>query len=636
MAKTIGIDLGTTNSCVCHINGDERIVIPNAEGGRTTPSVVALTENGQRLVGELAKRQGETNAENTVYAVKRLIGRRFEEEDVRRVQETSPFEVVESSNGDAWVTLRGEDYSPAEISSFILRELKGQAEEFLGEEITDAVITVPAYFNDAQRQATKDAGRIAGLNVLRIVNEPTAAALAYGLGAGDAAHQRVAVYDLGGGTFDVSLLELADGVFSVLSTSGDTFLGGEDFDYRIIDWLAEGFAEEHGVDLRTNRMALQRLKEEAERAKRELSSTEETDISLPFVHADETGPKHLEASLTRAEYEEMVTDLVDRTIEPCKAAISDAGLSTADIDVVLLVGGMTRTPLVRQRVAEFFDAEPDASVNPDEVVAMGAAVQSSIVRGELTDVLLLDVTPLTMGIQTAGGVFTPLIPRNTTIPCSYTETFTTARDNQTMVRVHVLQGERKMAADNKSLAKFEMHGLPPAPRGVPEIEVTFNIDENGIVQVSAKDMGSGQEQSVRVVADGGLGVRRHRAHDRGGRGQRRARPGQRRAGRAAQPGAGAALLHGALAQRLRGDAARGRARGDGPGRGHDQGAHRGRHARGAGHDHRQPRARRLPHRRGHVLVDERRAASRRSRPEAEAEPAAAEPAEAEQAAAVAG
>jgi len=505
MGKTIGIDLGTTNSCVCFIEGDDRVVIPNSEGARTTPSVVALTENGQRLVGHLAKRQGETNAENTVYAVKRLIGRRFDEADVKRVIESSPFEVVASPKGDAWVHLRGKDYSPSEISSFILRELKSQAEDYLGEDVEDVVITVPAYFNDAQRQATKDAGRIAGLNVLRIVNEPTAAALAYGLDLADKSqHLRVAVYDLGGGTFDVSILELADGVFSVMSTSGDTFLGGEDFDYRIIDLLASQFKEEHGVDLRENKMALQRLKEEAERAKCELSSREDTSISLPFIHADATGPKHLEASITRAQYEEMISDLVDRTLAPCQTALDDAGLSKEEVDVVLLVGGMTRTPVVRSEVSAFFGKEPDTSVNPDEVVAMGAAVQSSIVRGELQEVLLLDVTPLTLGIETAGGVFTPLIPRNTTIPCSYMETFTTARDNQEMVRVHVLQGERQMVAGNKSLAKFEMHGIPPAPRGVPEIQVTFNIDENGIVSVSAKDIGTGIEQTVRVVASGGL------------------------------------------------------------------------------------------------------------------------------------
>ncbi len=507
MGKTIGIDLGTTNSCVCFIDGDERVVVPNSEGGRTTPSVVAFTENGQRLVGQLAKRQAETNAQNTVYAVKRLIGRRFEEEDVKRVIEQAPYTVVASPKGDAWVEIDGKAYSPAEVSSFILRELRSTAEDFLGEEVTDAVITVPAYFNDAQRQATRDAGRIAGLHVLRIVNEPTAAALAYGLGKGDLGDQKVVVYDLGGGTFDVSILELADGVFSVLSTSGDTFLGGEDFDYRIIDWLCESFEAEHGVDLRSNKMALQRLKEVAEGAKCELSSKEETDISLPFIHADATGPKHLEAKLTRSQYEDMVADLVQRTLEPCKQALEDAGIMRADIDVVLLVGGMTRMPRVRAAVTDYFGKAPDMSVNPDEVVAMGAAVQSSIVRGELTDVLLLDVTPLTLGLETAGGVFTPLIQRNTTIPCNYTDIFTTAQDNQPMVRIHVLQGERRMAAANKSLAKFELTGIPPAPRGVPEIEVTFNIDENGLVEILAKDKGTGIKHEVRIVADGGLSDR---------------------------------------------------------------------------------------------------------------------------------
>lgn len=503
MSKTIGIDLGTTNSCVCIIQGDERIVIPNSDGGRTTPSVVALTDNGQRLVGNLARRQAETNAENTIFAVKRLMGRRFEEEDVQQVARSVPYKLVESPKGDAWVHMREKDYSPSEVSSFILRELKSYAEDYLGEEISDAVITVPAYFNDAQRQATKDAGRIAGLNVMRIVNEPTAAALAYGLTQGGN-DQKVVVYDLGGGTFDISILELADGVFSVLSTSGDTFLGGEDFDYRIIDFLADGFQNEHGVDLRENKMALQRLKEEAERAKCELSSTESTDVSLPFIHADQNGPKHLEATLTRAEFEGMVQDLVDRTMGPCQKALDDAGLDKSDIDTILLVGGQTRMPKIREAVQAFFNKAPDTSVNPDEVVALGAAVQGSIVRGELTDVLLLDVTPLTLGIETAGGVFTPLIPRNTTIPCSATEEFTTARDNQSMVRVHVLQGERPLASDNKSLAKFELHGIPAAPRGVPQIQVTFNIDENGIVSCAAKDLGTGIEQNVRVVADGGL------------------------------------------------------------------------------------------------------------------------------------
>jgi molecular chaperone DnaK len=505
MSKTIGIDLGTTNSCVCLIQGDERIVIPNAEGGRTTPSVVAFTESGQRLVGQLAKRQAETNAENTIYAVKRLIGRRFEDAESQRVVASAPYKVVSSPKGDAWVRVRGKDYSPAEVSSFILRELKKVAEEFLGEEVHDAVITVPAYFNDAQRQATRDAGRIAGLNVTRIINEPTAAALAYGLGQGaTAGRQTVAVYDLGGGTFDVSILELADGVFSVLSTHGDTFLGGEDFDYRILDWLVAQFKAQHGVDLRANKMALQRMKEESERAKCELSSKDTTEINLPFIYADATGPKHLEAKLTRAQYEAMVADLVEKTIEPCQAALKDAGLTRDAVDVVLLVGGMTRMPLVRKKVAEFFGKTPDTSVNPDEVVALGAAVQASIARGELTDVLLLDVTPLTLGIETAGGTFTPLIPRNTTIPCEASEIFTTAVDNQPMVRVHVLQGERPLARDNKSLAKFELHGIPPAPRGMPQIQVSFNINENGLVEVTAKDLGTNKTHQVRVVADGGL------------------------------------------------------------------------------------------------------------------------------------
>ncbi|MEZ4459773.1 MAG: molecular chaperone DnaK [bacterium] len=507
MGKTIGIDLGTTNSCVCFIDGNERVIIPNAEGGRTTPSVVAFTEDGQRLVGALARRQAETNAENTIFSVKRLMGRRFDDAMVSRVRESVPYVLSESDSGDTWVRVRGKEYSPPEISSFILRELKQQAEDFLGEEVSDAIITVPAYFNDAQRQATRDAGRIAGLNVLRIINEPTAAALAYGLGSGQKASDaavRVAVYDLGGGTFDISILELADGVYSVLSTSGDTFLGGEDFDYKIIDWLVEGFLAETGADLRSDRMAMQRLKEEAERAKMELSSLEQTTINLPFIFADATGPKHIERTLTRAEFEQMTAELVKRTLEPCGKALREAGLQKKDIAAVILVGGMTRMPLVRSQVATYFQKEPDKSVNPDEVVAVGAAIQGGIVRGELTDVLLLDVTPLTLGIETMGGVFTPLIPANTTIPCTYNEVFSTTIDNQAMVRIHVLQGERAMADENKSLALFELHGIPPAPRGLPKIDVTFKIDENGMVSVTARDLGTGRQQSINVVADGGL------------------------------------------------------------------------------------------------------------------------------------
>jgi molecular chaperone DnaK len=506
MGRTIGIDLGTTNSCVSVMENDETLVIPNAEGSRTTPSIVAFTEEGERLVGEVAKRQAETNAEHTITAVKRLIGQRYEDEEVQKARENVAYEIAPSDDGDAWVKAREEKFSPPEISSFILREMRQVAEEYLEEEVTDCVITVPAYFDDTQRQATKNAGKIAGLNVLRIVNEPTAAALAYGLGRkGDQAGNRnVAVYDLGGGTFDISILELAEGVFSVLSTAGDTFLGGEDFDNQIVEWLVDNFKQEHGVDLREEKVAVQRLKEEAERAKCELSSTREVEINLPFIHSTDDGPMHIETTLTREQYEELVDELVEQTTNPCRQALEDAELATDDIDEVLLVGGMTRTPIINRKVTEFFDREPDASVNPDEVVAVGAAIQGGIARGEVTDVLLLDVTPLTLGIETKGGKFTPLIPRNTTIPCSHTETFTTARDNQEMVRVHVAQGERSMIEHNKSLATFELTGIPPAPRGVPEIDVTFQIDENGMVNVTAKDQASGKEKSINVIADGGL------------------------------------------------------------------------------------------------------------------------------------
>jgi molecular chaperone DnaK len=505
MSKVIGIDLGTTNSCVAVMEGGEPVVIPNSEGARTTPSMVAFTESAERLVGQIAKRQAVTNPEATVFASKRLMGRRFDSPEAKKAIGISPFRVVAASNGDAWIEIRNKQYSPPEVASIVLAKMKQTAEDYLGEPVTEAVVTVPAYFNDAQRQATKDAGRIAGLNVLRIINEPTAAALAYGLDKNkDGKGEKIAVYDLGGGTFDISILELNAGVFEVKSTNGDTFLGGEDFDQRIIDWLAQKFQESNNLDLRKDRMALQRLKEAAERAKHELSSATETEINLPFITADATGPKHLTETLDRVTLEKLVKDLIDRTIEPCKMALKDAQLTTNQINQVLLVGGMTRMPAVQAKVKEFFTREPHKGINPDEVVAIGAGIQGGVLKGEVKDVLLLDVTPLSLGVETAGGVFTKIIDKNTTIPCKKGQVFSTAVDNQPLVSVHVLQGEREMAADNKTLARFELVGIPPAPRGVPQIEVSFDIDANGIVHVGAKDLGTGKVQQVRVVSNSGL------------------------------------------------------------------------------------------------------------------------------------
>ena len=504
MGKVIGIDLGTTNSCVAVLEGGDPVVIPNSEGSRTTPSMVAFTDGGERLVGQIAKRQAITNPEATIYGVKRLIGRKFDTAEVQRSLGLLPYTVLPAENGDAWVEVRGKRMAPAEISAQVLSRMKQTAEDYLGEQVTDAVITVPAYFDDAQRQATKDAGRVAGLNVLRIINEPTAAALAYGLDKQSAKTERIAVYDLGGGTFDISILELNQGVFEVKATNGDTFLGGEDFDQKIIDWLAERFFAAHGIDLRKDRMALQRLKEAAERAKHELSSAHETEINLPFITADASGPKHLTDVLDRDTLEELCADLVERTLEPCRLALADAGITARQIDQVILVGGMTRMPRVQEKVREFFGREPHKGVNPDEVVAVGAAVQGAVLTGEVKDVLLLDVTPLSLGVETAGGVFTKIIEKNTTIPARKGQVFSTAQDNQPIVSVHVLQGEREMAADNKTLARFELVGIPPAPRGVPQIEVTFDIDANGIVHVSAKDLGTGKQQSIRILASSGL------------------------------------------------------------------------------------------------------------------------------------
>ena len=502
MGKIIGIDLGTTNSCVAIMEGGAPVVIANSEGARTTPSVVAVNEAGERLVGQIAKRQGVTNPKNTIFAVKRLIGRKFESGEVQKATKVLPYEITKAANGDAWVKLRGEPKSPQEISAFVLMKMKQTAEDYLGEKVTDAVITVPAYFDDAQRQATKDAGRIAGLNVQRIINEPTAAALAYGLDK--KSEKTIAVFDLGGGTFDISILELGDGVFEVKSTNGDTFLGGEDFDLKLVEYLADEFKKSQGIDLRKDTLALQRLKEAAENAKHELSTAMEVDVNLPYITADSSGAKHLQLKISRAKLESICADLLARLVEPCKTALKDAGLSPDKIGEVILVGGMTRMPAVQQKVRDIFGKEPSKSVNPDEAVAIGAAVQAGVLKGDVKDVLLLDVTPLSLGIETFGGVLTKLIEKNTTIPTRKSQVFSTASDNQPAVSIHVLQGEREMATNNKTLGRFELVGIPPAPRGLPQVEVTFDIDGNGIVHVSAKDLGTGKEQSIKITASSGL------------------------------------------------------------------------------------------------------------------------------------
>ena len=502
MAKVIGIDLGTTNSCVAIMEGGDPNVLANAEGTRTTPSVAAVSESGERLVGQIAKRQAITNPENTIFAVKRLIGRRHDDAMVQKAIKVLPYKIVNSDNGDAWVEIRGKQYSPAEISAFILQKMRQTAEDYLGEKVTEAVVTVPAYFSDSQRQATKDAGRIAGLNVLRIINEPTAASLAYGLDKKK--DETIAVFDLGGGTFDISILELGEGVFEVKATNGDTFLGGEDFDQKVMDYLADEFRKDQGIDLRKDRMALQRLKEAAEKAKCELSTTMETDINLPFITADQHGPKHLNIKLSRSKLEALCSDLVDRTEGPCRQALKDAGLAPGDINEVILVGGMTRMPVVQERVQKIFGKEPHKGVNPDEVVAVGAGIQAAVLKGEVKDVVLLDVTPLSLGIETLGGVFTKLIEKNTTIPTKKSQTFSTAADNQTAVTIRVHQGEREMAANNKLLGQFDLVGIPLAPRGLPQIDVTFDIDANGIVHVNAKDLGTNKEQSIQITASSGL------------------------------------------------------------------------------------------------------------------------------------